>query len=98
MIEGIAELDETLLELYLNNDPISQEDIIAAVRRQTIANHMVPVVCGSSYRNIGCRRFLMLLWITCLHPWKVNCYCYLSRSKTQLKFCLMPVNSLRLSF
>ena len=58
MIEGIAELDETLLELYLNNDPISQEDIIAAVRRQTIANNMVPVICGSSYRNIGVQTLL----------------------------------------
>jgi len=53
MIERIAELDEALLELYLNNDPISKEDIIAAIRRQTVANNMVPVICGSSYRNMG---------------------------------------------
>lgn len=58
MIEELAELDETLLEAYLNNEPISEADIVAAVRRQTIDNKMVPVICGSSYRNIGVQTLL----------------------------------------
>lgn len=58
MIESIAELDEALLEPYLNNEPISQDEIIAAVHRQTVANNMVPVICGSSYRNIGVQTLL----------------------------------------
>ena len=58
MIESIAELDEALLDPYLNNDPISKEEIIAAVHRQTVANNMVPIICGSSYRNIGVQTLL----------------------------------------
>lgn len=53
MIESVAEQDEALLELYLNNEPITDTDIVAAIHRQTIANTIVPVICGSSYRNIG---------------------------------------------
>jgi len=58
MLESIAELDEALLELYLDNQPISCDDIINAVHRQTVANKMVPVICGSSYRNIGVQTLL----------------------------------------
>lgn len=58
MVESVAELDEALLELYLDNQPIAEHDIINAVRRQTIANNIVPVVCGSSYRNIGVQTLL----------------------------------------
>jgi len=53
MIESIAEQDEAILELYLDNKLITENDIINAVRRQTVANNIVPVICGSSYRNIG---------------------------------------------
>lgn len=58
MIESIAELDEALLEPYLNNETISEGEIVAAVHRQTVANNMVPVICGSSYRNIGVQTLL----------------------------------------
>ncbi len=58
MVESVAELDEALLELYLDNQPIAEHDIVNAVRRQTIANNIVPVVCGSSYRNIGVQTLL----------------------------------------
>jgi elongation factor G len=58
MIESIAELDEALLEPYLNNETISEGEIVVAVHRQTVANNMVPVICGSSYRNIGVQTLL----------------------------------------
>lgn len=58
LIEGLAENDEAILEKYYDNEPIDNTELIAAIRRQTIANEIVPVICGSSYRNIGVQLLL----------------------------------------
>lgn len=58
MLESLAETDEALLECYFNNEPISEELLIEVIRRNTIAGKMVPVSCGSSYRNIGVQTLL----------------------------------------
>ncbi len=58
MLESLAETDETLLDAYFNNEPISQEQLIEVIRRNTIEGKMVPVSCGSSYRNIGVQTLL----------------------------------------
>ncbi|MEN6328505.1 MAG: elongation factor G [Syntrophomonas sp.] len=58
MLESLAETDETLLDAYFNNEAISQEQLIEVIRRNTIEGKMVPVSCGSSYRNIGVQTLL----------------------------------------
>jgi len=58
MLEAIAETDEELLEKYLGGEELSEQEIKAAIRKATIANQIVPVVCGTSYRNKGVQKLL----------------------------------------
>ena len=58
MIERVAENDDVLLEKYLAGEPSSPEEIKAALRRATIANHAVPVICGSALRSQGVQLML----------------------------------------
>ncbi len=53
MIERVAESDEDMLEMFLSGETPSPEDIKAALRRATIANHATPVVCGSALQSLG---------------------------------------------
>ena len=53
MIERVAENDEHVLEQFLSGETPSPEEIKAALRRATIANHAVPVVCGSALQSLG---------------------------------------------
>jgi len=53
MIEKIAETDDKLLEKYLEGEDISQQELRTALRRATINNSLVPVVCGSALRSWG---------------------------------------------
>ena len=58
MIETIAEVDDHLLEKYLSGRAISQEEIIAALRKGTVAIKFVPVLCGSAFKNKGVQQLL----------------------------------------
>jgi elongation factor G len=58
LLEAVAETSDELLEKYLGGEELSEEEIIAAIRKATIANEMVPVVCGTSYRNKGVQLLL----------------------------------------
>ena len=58
MIESAAEADEELMMKYLEGEEISNEEIKAAIRKATIENLMVPVVCGTSFRNKGVQKLL----------------------------------------
>ena len=58
LIENIAETDEALLEKYLGGEEFTVQEIKAAIRKATIANTMVPVVCGTSYKNKGVQKLL----------------------------------------
>ena len=53
MIEKLAENDDQLMLKYVDNQEIGEEDIRAAIRRLTIANRIVPIVCGTALRNKG---------------------------------------------
>lgn len=53
MVEAIAELDEELMMKYLDGEDISEEELKAALRKGVINNEIVPVICGSSYKNKG---------------------------------------------
>ena len=58
MIEAVAETDEELFEKYCAGEELTIEEIKGALRKATIANTIVPVVCGSSYRNKGVQKML----------------------------------------
>ncbi|HED23567.1 MAG TPA: elongation factor G [Firmicutes bacterium] len=58
MIETIAEYDDTLMEKYFEGEEISPEECYAALRKATIDHDLVPVLCGSSYRNKGVQPLL----------------------------------------
>ncbi len=58
MIEKVAEVDDTLGELFLSDAAITNEQIMAGVRRATIALKMTPVMCGSAYKNKGVQLLL----------------------------------------
>ncbi len=53
MVEAIAELDEDLMMKYLDGEEISEEELKAALRIGVCKNEIVPVICGSSYKNKG---------------------------------------------
>ena len=58
MLERIAETDETLTMKYLEGEEITREELIAALRRATIAGTLVPVLCGSALKNKGVQAML----------------------------------------
>jgi len=58
MIESLAETNENLLEIYYNDGDIPENLLIEIVRKNVIDASMVPVICGSSYRNIGVQTLL----------------------------------------
>ena len=58
MIESICETDEDLFEKYCEGEEISVDELKVALRKATIANKIVPVVCGTSYRNKGVQKLL----------------------------------------
>ena len=58
MVESICETDEELFERYCMEDEISVEELKTALRKATIDNKIVPVVCGTSYRNKGVQKLL----------------------------------------
>ena len=53
MVEKLAENDDQLMLKYVDNQEIGEEDIRAAIRRLTVANRIVPIVCGTALRNKG---------------------------------------------
>jgi len=58
LLEAVAEQDEELLNKYLEGEEITEEEIRAAIRKATINAKMVPVTCGSSYKNKGVQKLL----------------------------------------
>ena len=58
MLEAVAETDEELMDKYLEEGDLTEAEIKKAIRKATIANEMVPVLCGSSYRNKGVQNML----------------------------------------
>jgi len=58
MVEAVAEEDEALMEKYLEGEELTKEEIKKGLRSGTIANRIVPVTCGTSYRNKGVQKLL----------------------------------------
>ena len=58
LVEHVAELDDNLMDKYLSGEELTINEIKDCIRKSTIANHMVPVTCGTSYKNKGVQKLL----------------------------------------
>ena len=58
LIDAVAEQDDALMEKYFEGEELTVEEIKSTIRKATIANDMVPVTCGTSYRNKGVQLLL----------------------------------------
>ena len=58
MIEHVAEQDDALMEKYLMGEELTIDEIKTCIRKSTINNTMVPVTCGTSYKNKGVQKLL----------------------------------------
>ncbi len=58
LIEAVAEQDEDLMNKYLEGEDFTEEEIRAGIRKATISVNIIPVTCGSSYRNKGVQQLL----------------------------------------
>ncbi len=58
MLESVSEIDDTLLEKYLDGKPITEDEIKAVLRRATIEVKIIPVLCGSAFKNKGVQKLL----------------------------------------
>ena len=58
LIEAVVELDDALMEKYLEGEEPTIEELKKAIRKGTIANEVVPVCCGTSYKNKGVQKLL----------------------------------------
>jgi len=58
MLESVSDFDDHLLELFLEDEPIDESQIITAIRKATIAGQITPVLLGSAFKNKGIRRLL----------------------------------------
>ena len=58
LLDAVSMFDDEIMEMYLEGEEIPTEKIRAAIRKATVAVEMVPVTCGSSYRNKGVQKLL----------------------------------------
>ena len=58
LVESVAETDEELMMKFLEGEELSVEEIKSTIRKETIAGRMVPMLCGSAYRNKGVQMLL----------------------------------------
>jgi elongation factor G len=58
MVEAAAEANEALLDKYLGGETLSEEEIVQALRQRTVAGEIVPMLCGSAFKNKGVQALL----------------------------------------
>ena len=58
MVEAAAEANEEVMEKYVETEELSEKDIMAGIRQRTLANEIVPVLCGSAFKNKGVQAML----------------------------------------
>ena len=58
MIEALGEVDDEIMQLYLDGKKPSEEQLAAAIRRATISMKAVPVLCGTAFKNKGVQPLL----------------------------------------
>ncbi len=58
LLDAVSDQDDAIMELYLSGEEVPEDMIRAAIRKATIAVQMVPVTCGTSYKNTGVQELL----------------------------------------
>ena len=58
LVEKIADLDEGVMEAFLENGDLTADELVPAIRRQTVAGRFVPVLCGTAFRDKGVQPLL----------------------------------------
>ena len=58
LLEAVAGVDEEAMESYLENEDLTEDELRAALRRTTIANELVPILCGTAFKNKGVQPLL----------------------------------------
>ena len=58
LLEAVSDEDDAIMELYLSGEEIPEDQIRAAIRKATIGVRMIPVTCGTSYKNKGVQELL----------------------------------------
>jgi elongation factor G len=58
LLEAVSDFDDDIMERYLEGEDVSVDAIKAAIRKATVAVQMIPVVCGTSYKNKGVQKLL----------------------------------------
>ena len=58
LVEAVAELDENMMEKYLNGEEITNEELVNGIRKGTLNVEFYPVVCGTAFKNKGVRKVL----------------------------------------
>jgi elongation factor G len=58
LIEAVAESDDALFEKFVEGQPVSEQELVAGIRKATIAQKIFPVICGSSFKNKGVQNLL----------------------------------------
>ncbi len=58
LIESVAETDEELMMKFLEGEELTEEEILSTIRKQTIKGEMIPMTCGSAYKNKGVQKML----------------------------------------
>ena len=58
MLDAVSDYDDHLMELFLEDKPISADQVRAALRKATIHGDITPVMCGTAIKNKGVRRLL----------------------------------------
>lgn len=67
MLEAVAETSDEMMERYLEGGEFTKEEIVAAIRKATIAVEITPVLCGSSFKNKGVQMLLDAIVVICQH-------------------------------
>ena len=58
MLDAVAEFDDQVMEKYLNGHPLTEEEVVRAIRAATISMKVTPVLCGSAFKNKGVQQLL----------------------------------------
>ena len=58
LVEAVAESDDVLFEKFIEGEPITEDELVAGIRKATIAQKIFPVICGSAFKNKGVQNML----------------------------------------
>lgn len=58
LLEAVSDFDDEIMEMYLEGEKVPREKLVAAIRKATVSVDMIPVTCGTSYKNKGVQKLL----------------------------------------